>query len=251
MPVSYSTYNTWSPQLQRRYRRRYGSAPARGLSPTQQTNQAQAPNYPSNPPQGGGAPGGTQGAPGAPGTPLPFDQGYENTVNAINTGLGNTLADLTYSEQRLKQEYGFDDPSNPYNAARMLRRAFEQRQTGTQNSYAARGQLYAGSLVNARNENQFGYNRDYDTLRRQYDDALRAITSGRTRAQEDAIAGIVDAGLSATERASAERPEDPGPPEQQQSGQGVSWDVWRRWSPAQRERYRRRHRRDWNRYRPR
>ena len=208
-----------------------------------------APAGPSSP-SAPGAAGGTPPAPG--GTPSPYDSSYDATVNAINTGLGNTLADLTYDETRLKQDYGFDDPSNPYNRAAMLRRAFEQQQRGTQNSYAARGQLYSGAIVNAQNENQFGYNRDFDSLSRAYKDALNAIERRRLGAGTDAAAGTADAAAAAADRASRERPEDPGAPEQPQStGPGVSWAVWGRWTPEQRRRYRARHRSNWDAYRPR
>ena len=55
---------------------------------------------------------------------------------------------------------------NPYSRAALLQRTFENNKRGNTNSYAARGQLYAGSLVNAQNETAHGYSVDDDSNRR-------------------------------------------------------------------------------------
>lgn len=78
------------------------------------------------------------------------------------------------------------DPKNPNSRARLLKRAYDQSQAGATTSYAAQGQLYAGSLQNARNENTFGYQRGSDALQGDLTGVLRDIIRRRLAAKTGA-----------------------------------------------------------------
>jgi hypothetical protein len=144
--------------------------------------------------------------------PMPFDAGYESQVANINRDLQNTLGQTTYEEQQAKQEYGIDDPSNPYSRAALLQRSYEQGQTGATNQYAASGQLYSGALQNARTENTFQLGAQQDALQRGYQDLLNQLAQRRTAAQQSAGESTSLALNERIARALEARTEDPGPP---------------------------------------
>jgi hypothetical protein len=118
--------------------------------------------------------------------PLPWDANYENTVGGINRNRETALSGLTYEEAQAKQRYGFDDASDPFNRLNMLKEAFANSQRGNTNSYASRGQLYAGSLGDAQVNAQHTNDINTSNLRREYDDVLNGIAQRRTQTQNDA-----------------------------------------------------------------
>jgi hypothetical protein len=119
-------------------------------------------------------------APAAAGVPdvqvnpsvLPPDAGYEASVAALQQNRDQTQAQLANQKQQGLLNYGYDyvngtltyDPKNPYSQAAMLKRQFDQAQAGNTTSYAARGQLYAGSLQNAQNNTAFQSGQANDAL---------------------------------------------------------------------------------------
>ena len=112
----------------------------------------------------------------------PLDPSYDSRLGVINREYGDTLAELQNRETQTRQEYGLDDPTNPYSRAALLQKTYENRNRGTVNSMAARGQLYAGATQNALNSNRGAYDQDYDLLRRAQDSTLAEIIAGRRRA---------------------------------------------------------------------
>jgi hypothetical protein len=70
------------------------------------------------------------------------------------------------------------DTSNPYSRAALLQRSFDQTKAGNTNSYAARGQLYAGSLNNAQGAAQTNFNTSSDQLRGQFNEQVRQWLTG-------------------------------------------------------------------------
>ena len=91
----------------------------------------------------------------------------------------STLAGLTARKPQVLADYGYTatgydetgaptgltfDPNNPFSKAALLKKNYDQQQAGTQNSMAARGQLYAGSLRNQTASNEFGYQGNNDAL---------------------------------------------------------------------------------------
>jgi hypothetical protein len=150
----------------------------------------------------------------APAAAPPFDPAYESGTAAAQAQYGNTLAGIQYQEGRARQQYGFDDPSNPFNLAAMLQRNYQQGQRGTSTSMAARGQLYSGALQRNLDEGTFGYNRSYDALRRQYDDLMQGYQFQRTQADVDREAAVAGYQADRTGRWQEALPPDPGPPSQ-------------------------------------
>jgi hypothetical protein len=127
------------------------------------------------------APGAVSAAPiPRPAAPLPVDPAYDQTLAGLGLKRDTTIQAL--DQQRLGglSDYGYSatfdpsgnatsvafDPNNPYSQAALLRKRYQQAQTGNTNSYAARGQLYAGSLQNAQNATTDSNNQAENGLQR-------------------------------------------------------------------------------------
>lgn len=145
-------------------------------------------------------------------TPTPWDGNYESTVANINRRRSEALAGLNYEETRTKQDYGFDDPSNPFNRLKMLERSYQQSKAGAGNSMAAGGQLYSGAYQQAQDQLAFGETQDRDSLRRSYDDVLAGIQQRRLGVNTDADIDITGADYQRILAALQSVPVDPGPP---------------------------------------
>jgi hypothetical protein len=235
--LSYTRYRQFSPGLRARFRARYGRDFGRNLR--RQYLAGRSPGAPADP--AAPAPASSPAAAGSPG--LPVDPSFQDQLGQIGRRLGNTLAGLEAQEAGVRQEYGFDDTSNPYNRAALLERAFRQRQAFATNSLASAGQLYSGALQTSQNEAAFGYGQNLDALRRSYEAALSAIRQRRLEAQDAATEAGLSAQSDAVSRALAERP-DPGevpPPEEEGAPpppRGASLPRgYRSWSLARRQRY--------------
>lgn len=101
-----------------------------------------------------------------------------------------------YQTHRGAQQYGYDQNGNlitggadlnPYAQAAILKRNYENSQRGTTNSYAAQGQLYAGSLINAQNTNDFNYGASSDQLKRTAADFYRGNTNALQSVQDSGV----------------------------------------------------------------
>ena len=141
--------------------------------------------------------------------PLPFDPVYEGDTSLAQRSYGNTMANLAYQRLRTKQEYGIDDPSDPFSKAAALKRNYEQGQRRTLNT--AGNNLYSSSGQTNLDEGTRGYNQAYSGLRRSYDDALHGLTQQENEAALARDAAIQAALAGRIER--APRPEDAGEPE--------------------------------------
>lgn len=106
----------------------------------------------------------------------------------------STIAGLGQQRQQGLLQYGYTegapgqiafDPTNPYSQAAMLKRNYDQSRTGTTTNYAARGQLYAGSLQNAQDENNRGEAQSSDALQKQLLAFLTRNTQARFQAGSD------------------------------------------------------------------
>lgn len=143
-----------------------------------------------------GQPGAAPAAPAA--TPTPWDPAYETSVAGANRTYGNALAGLAYQKQAAQQEYGLDQgfndyQTNPYSRAALLEQKFKQANRGTSTSYAARGQLYAGSSQNALSYNREGYGQERDSLEKTYRSALQGIGAEGLSAGDERNERIADA----------------------------------------------------------
>ena len=106
---------------------------------------------------------------------VPPDASYEASVAGLTQQRDQTLTALQQQRQQALLQYGYTqdatgslafDATNPFSQAALLKRNYDQAQSGNVNSYAARGQLYSGALQNAQNETGFQNQRQNDTLQK-------------------------------------------------------------------------------------
>jgi hypothetical protein len=123
---------------------------------------------------------------------LPPDPAYQLTIGNLDKTQSDTLAGLTQQRGAGLQQYGYTedptthaiafDPHNPYSQAALLRQHYQQAKTGNTTSYAAQGQLYAGSLQNAQNASTDSYNASDNALTRAVINFLATNTQQQTSA---------------------------------------------------------------------
>ena len=143
-------------------------------------------------------------APAAPAAPAaaydPFSNPYFQGVwNTAEKNYANTVTHLTDNENQTALDYGatltrdannnvtgskldYSGVSSPFSKAALLQRNYDQQREGTTNSMAARGQLYSGSLLNRRGNEQFGFEQGQDSLQKQ----LASILLGSNQARDNA-----------------------------------------------------------------
>ncbi len=114
-------------------------------------------------------------------------------MGATSRDQANSESEVGAQEANTRQEYGFDDTSNPFNRAAMLQRSYTENRTRATNSYAGQGQLYSGALQNAQNENRFQYDKSYDATKREYEGVLGGLRSRRAQIVADAEQRRADA----------------------------------------------------------
>lgn len=211
-----------------------GRPTTRPSRPTQRPaqNPQQGPQQnPQQGPQQGPAttpPAGTP-PPAQPQAPNAYmNEEYLRTDAAETRRQQQSLASIAQQRQALGigyglGEFGGDIESNPYSRAALLQRNYERNQRASTNSMAAAGQLYAGSLSNARNFNRFNYDVSFDSMRKQYDAALARLNQqelqANTRYDDTTEAALRDAVNQGQED---ERPEawEAPPPQGQGGGAG-------------------------------
>lgn len=140
---------------------------------------------------------------------MPFDAIYQGDTALAQRAYGNAQANLEYQRLRTRQEYGIDDPSDPFSKAASLKRNYEQGQRRTLNT--AGNNLYSSAGQRNLDEGTRGYNQAYSGLRRSYDDTLYGLTQQENEAALARDAAIQAALAGRIER--APRPEDPAPAE--------------------------------------
>jgi len=127
------------------------------------------------PPTGTNPPSGAP-APSAPG--LPVDPIYSNDIGTAQRTHDTTISGLltqranaasvygytpTYDEQGLIRSLSVD-PNNPYAKANLLRKSYTENRARTLNSFASRGQLYAGALGVGQGINDENYQQGSNAL---------------------------------------------------------------------------------------
>lgn len=183
-------------------------APGGGNKNKQQPN----PNQPNAP---------KPGTPGA--TPLPWDSNYELAVGGARNKYNSALINAGYAQTAAQQEYGLDPgfndyKANPYSRAALLEQSYLKANRGSNTSYAAQGQLYAGSLSNALDANRSAYGQSRDSLEKAYRDALHEIDERRTNARNEMNDEIAQAGWDRVTSASGADLEPETSPEGKKSG---------------------------------
>jgi hypothetical protein len=159
----------------------------------------------------------TIGVPPAPAAPKPqaqpADPLYDVQVGGAKRRYEQALAELQYQKGRTRQEFGFEDTSNPYNRAAMLERSYKQGQQRTLGSMASAGQLYSGALQSGLEEGTRGFSQNTANLRRAYEDALHGYTRKEAEAKGGYEESLGTAAAEKLQRAVEQRPEDYGEPE--------------------------------------
>ena len=155
-----------------------------------------------------GAPVPPAGTPLPPntGTPPPVDPNYTTRVGLAQQTLDNTLGTAGYNETALRQQYGFDDSSNPFSVANTLKRNFDIAKRAALNSSAASGQLYSGAAQRAQDRAGYDYEHNLDTARRAYSAGLQGINATRAGAQTQFGTSVADASSASTVAAMQTRP---------------------------------------------
>lgn len=132
---------------------------------------------------------------------LPINPQYGADVNAAQRNLDTTLQTDQAQRAGLGATYGLgvdatgnviDDKSNPYSRAAALQTAYDQSVRGTNNSYAARGQLYSGAIQNAQNWNATQNGSRRDALIREFT-SVRTGLDSRDLSARNAYQAAVDA----------------------------------------------------------
>jgi hypothetical protein len=163
-------------------------------------------------------------APGATPDPapvaMPVDPNFGANVNAAQRNLDTTLQEDAAQRAQLGGTYGFgldasgnvvDDHSNPYSRAAALQTAYDNSVRGTNNSMAARGQLYSGALQNAQNWNAHQNLASRDALIRAFRNAAGSLDERDTRAK-NAYLDAQGAAQAAAIQWAIEHPPPPPPP---------------------------------------
>lgn len=154
------------------------------------------------------------GAPAAP-TGLPVDPAYDAATGAASFNYQTAALGAQYQRGQLGQSYGlgirpdgsvFDDVSNPYSRAAEQQKAYDRARRGTTTSLAAQGQLYAGSMQNAQNENANVANRNRDALIRDFMGAQQGITEAERGARGQYFGAVAEAEAAQIARGLANRP---------------------------------------------
>lgn len=100
------------------------------------------------------------------------DPGYSQSVAAAQQNYTNATTPLLQQRASQAAQYGYTptydangyvqslaaDPNDPYSKAALLTESYKQGQTRNTNSFAGRGQLYAGALNAAQDQGTKGYN---------------------------------------------------------------------------------------------
>lgn len=141
------------------------------------------PPKPKGPPKGVVRPAGSSTSTPATTVP-PFDAAREASLASSTARRTQLLSDADVDMQSTAQQYGFKydpstgafggfDPTNPFSQAALLARTRDQHVAATTNSYNRRNNIYSGAYQEAQKDNQYQYDRGYDTLRRGFDDYVK------------------------------------------------------------------------------
>jgi hypothetical protein len=146
---------------------------------------------------------------------MPWDVAAANSEAGALNRRNTTLTGLDSGWLRSQQDFGLEGPwadaaSNPYSRSALLQRSYDSAKRGTTNS--AGHNLYAGSFVNAQNQNTHQFNLGRDELQRAYDEARARNLSERQQAMDRYNEEIAQAGWDRVNAGLGEEPEPmPGP----------------------------------------
>lgn len=120
-----------------------------------------------------------------------IDPNLEASKVAAGRNVAFADADAGYQNARIENEYGLgSDISNPFSQAKLYEESYKRGQRGTQNSYAAQGQLNSGAYGRAQGENDRNYLMGYDKISRGYSDALANVTRNQLQTYNSNAMGV-------------------------------------------------------------
>jgi len=128
---------------------------------------------------------------------MPWDAAAANSEAGALNKRNNAMAGAQSSWLRTQQEFGLEGPwadyaSNPYSRSALLQRSYDAARRGTTNS--AGHNLYAGSFINAQNQNTHQFNLGRDELQKGYAQANAEYIANQQRAEDEYNEGIAQAG---------------------------------------------------------
>lgn len=143
----------------------------------------------------------TQGTPGSPDvapppvTPQPVDTALENAKLGANWNAGLAGAEAGWQRDQTAWGTGYNadgsrNSSNPYSQAQLMQDEYKRGVTGTNNNYAAQGQLYSGARLNAQAGNDRRYAEGSSGLRDRAQGAYHGIGYGQLSAYGSNAAGV-------------------------------------------------------------
>lgn len=177
------TQRTTLPSWARSYKKAYGRAPSFQLAADWKKLHPGRPR-PSSP--AAPAPGPKTGPFFDTAATLPETPEYAIDRGRIDRDLHQAEADITARELETEREFGFNDVSNPYSRAAMLKQSYERSRGGAEISLAGRGQLYAGSFQNEMATQRGNYEQGVATERKNYQETLNRLARARADARQRA-----------------------------------------------------------------
>ena len=145
------------------------------------------------------------------GAPSTHDAQWWNEKQLALKNLEQQQAAIAGRVQGLRLNYGYTDdahtidPNNPFGQAQLLKRNYDQTRTGTENSYAARGQMTSGAYGRMQGQNLFNYQQRDDSLQKAYDQARADLIAQATGVGNDYASASIGAEGDALSRAIANR----------------------------------------------
>lgn len=146
-------------------------------------------------------------------TTIPGADALGGVLNSANNQYGHTIAGITANEDLTGSDYGYDltrdaagnvtgyhlkdnvQATDPFSRAALLQRLGGQQRNQTLNSYAARGQLYSGALVNQQNTDQFSYDQNFDSLVKTLARYFTNSTQAKVQAADARDSGVSSSAL--------------------------------------------------------
>ena len=147
-----------------------------------------------------------------------------NADQTLQTTLGGLLGNLTSGLTSYGYKATFDpndpfkvtglayDPNNPYSKASLLRTSYANAQRKNTNSFAAAGQLYAGSLNNAQDIATNSFNVGNDAILKAVNNLIAGIGGREQSAKTLAATNTTNAAGTAFDRYTAAHQNDPAIP---------------------------------------
>jgi hypothetical protein len=173
------------------------------------------------------------------------DAAFNTEVDDANAAETAALTRIDDQERTTKNEYGFDDVTNPNSRVAELKRIFLANAGSALVGGASRGQLYSGSTQNMQDFVRHGHEKNTSDLRAAYDRALGNLTEARSttkNATEEAKRVAYDRWLARRPEvvapaedepdAAPTAPAAPGPP--QKGSGGVTLPTPSKTTPAMR-----------------